>query len=109
MSDDPIPAAHPDRYALEYIDAKIAAYKVRSTHTDKPEAERNEYKAVAQAFGILHADILTLLHRPDPVIITVCEHDPLADVDTYRGDVWRCRKCQEVTPRVRETDASKVD
>lgn len=91
-----IPAEHPDRYALEYIDARIVQYKHRAIIADKAQ-DRDEFKAIAMAFGVLRGDIRALLHRPAPVA-AACEHptekqvpDSLPNV----GATIRCIACGE--------------
>lgn len=102
MSDDTmrIPADHPDRYALEYIDARIEQHKVRGQDPQRSESERDQHKFAAQAIGVVRGDIFALLHRPSPVAVT-CEHPSdrqLSDSLPNVGATIRCAVCGEHRP-----------
>lgn len=97
---------HPDRYALEYIDAKIEQHKARSLKPNISEYEHIEQKAAAFALGIVRGDIFALLHRPAPVA-AACTHPIDRQIDdTLRnvGPTIRCRECGEHRPRSSPAD-----
>jgi hypothetical protein len=80
-----IPADHPDRCVLEYIDAHIAQYKSRGLGD------------AAMTLGVLRGDLRAGLHRPEQVAAP-CDHPSdkqIADSLPNVGATIRCRLCGE--------------
>lgn len=101
MTDDERLANHPDRYALEYLDMKIAQHKLRGHDVRLMEKVRLDHYAAALALSIVRGDIFALLHRPSPVI-EPCTHPIDKQVDDMLPNIGltiRCKLCGEHRPR----------
>lgn len=97
---DAIPLDHPDRYALEYIDAKICQHNTRAHNLQRSEDERRDHKSAAFALGIVRGDIFARLHRPSP-IAEPCPHPvdkQISDFLSNVGPTLRCEQCGEHRP-----------